>query len=709
MAVLQKIRNKGTFLVGIVGLALFAFIAEEAVRSFQSTANESRQQVGEVLGESLSVQDFNALVEEYSDFIKSMQGVSQLDEQQMAGIRDQVWQNYVTTKLIENECKEVGLTVTDAEVQSVISRGNHQLLAQLPFRSSNGKFDVSQLRDFINQYDNFKSNPTQIDPQMMEQYESVYKAWKFIEKQIHQDLLIQKYNSALMSSAIVGKSQLEAAYEARSTVYNVVTAALPYSSIDDSEVKVEDSDLKSKYNEMKEVFKNNSEIRVAEIISVNVSASQADREALTTEMTEVAANISQTDNVAKFVRESGSELAYSTMPVSKKNLPLDIQNSLDSIAVGSVVGPFVSSDNTMNVVRLIAKSIIPDSVECRTIGVSDRKTADSIIAAIQGGAPFDTIASKYNQQGAKIWITGQMYEGQTLDTDNGKYLKAVVDGAVGSLQAVEIGQGTIVLNITDRRAMTEKYDVAIVKKSIDFSRDTYTEKYNQLSQFLAENKTASDIRKNSISKGYFIQKINITSDAHNVANVSGTREVLRWIFDGDRDTSDVSPLYEVGNNDNLMVVILSNVIEKGYASLEQEDVKSYVRMLVQNDKRAAILQNKIADMNIDQVAKQKGASVDTINHITFAGNVYVPSLGVSERSIAGSIAGKKVGDLIKAVKGDAGVYTFKVLSATKDSGEFNAKSEAVQAQNQTFGAISQNLIQRLIEKANVKDNRYLFY
>ena len=54
MAVLGKIRSKGALLVSIIGLGLFAFIAEEAFRSCESTKNNERQQIAEVLGEKLS-------------------------------------------------------------------------------------------------------------------------------------------------------------------------------------------------------------------------------------------------------------------------------------------------------------------------------------------------------------------------------------------------------------------------------------------------------------------------------------------------------------------------------------------------------------------------------------------------------------------------------------------------------------------------------
>ena len=48
MAALQSIRKKGALLVGVLGLALFAFIAEEFFRSIETTSAINRCQVGEV-------------------------------------------------------------------------------------------------------------------------------------------------------------------------------------------------------------------------------------------------------------------------------------------------------------------------------------------------------------------------------------------------------------------------------------------------------------------------------------------------------------------------------------------------------------------------------------------------------------------------------------------------------------------------------------
>ena len=119
MAAIGKIRSWGPILVAVIGLALFAFIAEELVRSFDVTKNEQRQQVGKVLGEKISYQDFQALVDEYQEVLK-MQGRDNLSEDENNRLRDQVWQEFAMNTIVADEADKLGLVVTDEELKNVL-------------------------------------------------------------------------------------------------------------------------------------------------------------------------------------------------------------------------------------------------------------------------------------------------------------------------------------------------------------------------------------------------------------------------------------------------------------------------------------------------------------------------------------------------------------------------------------------------------------
>ena len=156
MAALQSIRSKGALLVGALGLALFAFIAEEFFRSLETTSNMDRNIVGEVYGEKLNIQDFQQMVDEQSEVAKMqmrMQGQDgTLNDQQTEQIREQVWQQFVQKSMIEHECDKLGLFVTDGEVQEALRQGDAQSLQMMTmfFRNQQtGRFDLQSLQDFM--------------------------------------------------------------------------------------------------------------------------------------------------------------------------------------------------------------------------------------------------------------------------------------------------------------------------------------------------------------------------------------------------------------------------------------------------------------------------------------------------------------------------------------------------------------------------------
>ena len=717
MATLQKIRNKGKFLIGIVGLALFAFIAEEFVRSLTYTQTESRQRVGEIYGEKINVQEFNAMVEEYTDVVKFTQGLTTLSDDQLSMMRDQVWQSLVNEKLIQHECEKLGITVTDAEMQDIISKGRNPMLAQTPFRTQQGTFDVNALKQFLNQYNEVMTNP-ELTSEIKEQYTQMNNYWKFIEKTIRQQTLAQKYQNLLGSLMVSNPVAAQANFDGRTNESEILLAALPFSSVADDQVTVEDNEIKAKWNEMKELFRTEQETRDVKYIDIKVTASEADKANLQKEMEGYAQALAEGAEPAKTVREAASQIPYSALPVSAKSLPHDIAEQLDSMSVGSQVGPFVHEhDNTINVVRLLGKVSLPDSVEVRQIAApgadmaAAELTADSILNALAAGANFDTIAKRYDQPATKAWITSSQYEGQAMDENNRKFINAITNAAVGSNNKIVLdGQGVIIAQVTDRRNIITKYDVAVIKRAIDFSKDTYGKAYNDFSSFLAGNAKAEDIEANAAQAGYTVQtRNNMSSTEHNVVNVRSTRDALRWIFNKDTKVGDVSPLYECGDNDHLLVLMVTGIHPKGYLSWDDEQIRTFLTGEVQKDKKAAILLEKMsAAKSIADVAKIEGAVTDTIKHINFTSTAFISKVGASEPALSGSVSKAAKGDFKSGLKGKSVVYAYQVLDQKKNDVKYDQKQEESTLQQSISRALS-SVTNELYQKANIKDNRYIFF
>nr|WP_287844328.1 peptidylprolyl isomerase [Prevotella sp.] len=716
MAALGTIRKRGVILVCIISFGLFAFIAEEAFRSCDSAKNNERQQIGEVFGEKISVQEFQKLVDEYTEVIKMQQGQDNLPEEQMNQVKDMVWNSYIQNKIVAHEAEKLGLTVTDAELQDILKTGTNPMLAQTPFvNQQTGRFDVSALQKFLADYKTQKANPS-ANAQMMDQYTKIYNYWSFIEKTLRQQTLAQKYQSLLAHCFLSNPVEAKMAFKEENEESKIQLAAFPYSDIQDDKVKVVESDLKAKYDEMKARFKQPVESRDIKFVDIQVEASQADRAALNKEFAGYQTQLAAAADPTEVVRKSASTVAYLGIPVGKDAFPSDIAATLDSMAVGATTAVKANkADNTLNIVKLVNKQQLPDSIQYRVIqvaaaSVAEAKTkADSIQGAISGGADFEAIAKKYGQTGEKAWMTTRQYEfAQSMDKDNKAFINALNTQAVNATSQLQLGQGYVILQVCDRKAMIEKYTAAVIKKNIDFSQDTYRTAYNKFSSFVSANQTADEIVKNAAKSGYKVQDLkDITTATHYVANIHSTREALKWIFEAKEGS--VSPMYECGNNDHLLVVVLDKINRIGFRGLDDPQVKEMVKAEVIKDKKAEMIEAKLNGVKNIAAAKSKGAKVSEVNQITFAAPVFVASAGASEPALSGAVSATKRGAFsAHPVKGNAGVYLFLVTNKSNRPVKFNEKAQEQKCRQKSM-QYAGNFMNELYLNANVVDNRYLFF
>ncbi len=716
MAALGTIRKRGVILVCIISFGLFAFIAEEAFCSCDSAKNNERQQIGEVFGEKISVQEFQKLVDEYTEVIKMQQGQDNLPEEQMNQVKDMVWNSYIQNKIVAHEAEKLGLTVTDAELQDILKTGTNPMLAQTPFvNQQTGRFDVSALQKFLADYKAQKANPS-ANAQMMDQYTKIYNYWSFIEKTLRQQTLAQKYQSLLAHCFLSNPVEAKMAFKEENEESKIQLAAFPYSDIQDDKVKVLESDLKAKYDEMKARFKQPVESRDIKFVDIQVEASQADRAALNKEFAGYHTQLAAAADPTEVVRKSASTVAYLGIPVGKDAFPSDIAATLDSMAVGATTAVKANkADNTLNIVKLVNKQQLPDSIQYRVIqvaaaSVAEAKTkADSIQGAISGGADFEAIAKKYGQTGEKAWMTTRQYEfAQSMDKDNKAFINALNTQAVNATSQLQLGQGYVILQVCDRKAMIEKYTAAVIKKNVDFSQDTYRTAYNKFSSFVSANQTADEIVKNAAKSGYKVQDLkDITTATHYVANIHSTREALKWIFEAKEGS--VSPMYECGNNDHLLVVVLDKINRIGFRGLDDPQVKEMVKAEVIKDKKAEMIEAKLNGVKNIAAAKSKGAKVSVVNQITFAAPVFVASAGASEPALSGAVSATKKGAFsAHPVKGNAGVYLFLVTNKSNRPVKFNEKAQEQKCRQKSM-QYAGNFMNELYLNANVVDNRYLFF
>lgn len=719
MTALGKIRSKGILLIIIIGLGLFAFIAEEAFRSCNGIKGQNSQQIGEVLGEKIYVQDFQKLLEEYQDAMKLTMRTDNLSEDQLNQLKDQVWQQLVSERVMKEDCKKLGLTVTEDELQNVLNDGTNQLLTQTPFvNQQTGRFDVSILKQFIDAYRKAEASN---NSQQLDQMRPAYNYWLFVEKNLRTQLLAQKYQSLLANCVLSNKVEAKMAFNEENEEAQIQLASIAYNTIKDADIKVTDEELKAKYEELKPAFRQQQETRDVKMVDIQVKASATDRAQLQKDMAGYQKQLAAAADPTQVVSKSGSMIQYIGLPVSGKAFQQypDIASKIDSMAVGTTGVVENTKDNTYNIVRILSRTELPDSVEFRQIQVGGktleaaRASADSIQKALAAGGDFQAIAKRYGQDSTTTWFTGAMYEqASTMSQDNRAYIEALLNGAVGSTQNIELTQGNVVIQVLNRKAMKSKAVAAVIKKEIRFSDNTYSKAYNRFSQFVTQSQASlADLQKHATKFGYTVQDLNdFATSSHTVGNVggSGIRDAIKWIFEAKE--GQVSQLFEAGKeNDHLLVLCMTKIHPQGYRPWDDAQVKEILKREVIRDKKAEMIMAKLKGVNSIAATQAKGAKVSTVNQITFAAPAFIQATGAAEPALSGAVAATAQGKFCSApVKGNAGVYVFQVVKKQMRPAKYNEEQQ-IQMCRQRAMQYMGNFMQDLVFGAGVVDNRYLFF
>ena len=721
MAALQKIRSS-SWIIGLMGVGMFLFILTMVLdQNTLSVLRNSSNNAGSVYGNSLSQQEFYEMVNEASEVAKLTMGGS-LSDEQTDQLRDKVWQEYVQFELIKHETDKLGLEVTDKEVEQAIKEGTAQAFQNVPmFMQPTGRFDYTALQNFLKQAKAMQGQQT--NPEVAQQIATINKLWAYTEKQLRRELLMVKYQTVFMRSFTTNPVAAKMEYDARSMASTAEVASFPSASLPQKDVKVTDEDLNSAYKAYKELFRMDQESRSIKYVDVEVTASAADRKALEDKMQELYQKMQAGGDLATLVNSSKSVMHYVDLPLSDNLFPADVKAELEKMTPGQLNAPqYNAQDNTINIVKLVNKSQSPDSILYRALPVQAADAtaattrADSMLKALNSGASFAELAKKAGIPSDSVWITAQQFENPQLSGDNLAFVKSLLNAPLKQYAVMEMQGMKVVLQVLDRKAIKTKYTAAVVKVPVDFSKATYDAAVSKMNRFLAANHTLADLVKNAPKEGYRVaDQENFVTSAHNIGaegynpGVRGSKEAVKWVFDEAKE-GDVSSLYQVGEaNNHLLVVALSKVNDGNYLTLDNKEVKNYLTLIVKRDKLAEIATQKYTGIKSVAQAKAKGAIVENVENLTFAGQTAATAVGVNEPKLAGAIAATKKGASTPMVFGAGGAYIARIIDRKNISTEkFDAKVVMQQKQQAMMQELGQATLFVLRHNAKVQDNRYKF-
>lgn len=712
MATLQSIRSKGPLLLIIIGLAMLAFILGDAWKIIRP--NQGIQYVGTIAGEDITAMDFQDELEVYTDVVKFANQISDITEEEQNSLKDEVWSTMVRTRLIENEAKGIGLTVTDAEVRDVIERGTDPMLARTPFSNTDGGFDADVLKSFLAFYKEL--DPSMVQAEEYQYYQSMYNYWLFIEKNIKSNLLYDKYTSLIKASILCNPVASKSAFDNRIKRADVLMALLPYSSIADADVKVTSSDLKAVYNEAKPSLYNYSESRDIVYIDYEILPSQADRDALLAEVNEIVDQLEgDVEDYASFLRRAGSVESFSEVARSAKNLPMDVAERLDSVKEGGVFGPYYSAyDDTYNAFKYISSTTGYDSIQFALIQVdmedeaAAEKRADSIItAARKRGADFQAIAQNYGQSAPEQWLAADSYEPAAIDGENALYVNTLNSMKKGDVTRINVQGVILIIKVSDVKTPLKKYNLAVVKRPVEFSEETSNAAYNKLSAFLSQNTTVEDLKNNAEDSDFrLLFYPGFENYNHNVGGVAKSREALRWAFEAQE--GEVSRIYEVGNaNDHLLAVGVEKINPRGTRSIQ--DAAASLSLKALNNKKFEVLKGQLAGKSIDELKAIDGVRLDTIRSLNFNNDAYISSIFSNEAIVGPSVFNLEQNELTVPMKGENCAFVAEKISEDRYTAEFDEASESLRTRSMVSSRIMGSILEELYYKAKVVDNRYKIF
>lgn len=704
MATLEKIRSKGVLLVVVVGLALLAFIVGDFLNSGSSYFNKSRETVAEIVGEDVNIKDYSASIEQMAEVYKIETGNTELSEEIMVQLRQSVWESMVNEKILNAEAKKLGLAVSPDELSDrCIGNNIHPLIMQRrAFAGQNGQFSRAALVQFLN---SLEQTPT--DEEMKQQLDKAKNYWMFWEKNVKNSILQEKYN-ALISKAVSANSiDAKMSYQDRKVSMDVAYVVKPYFMVSDSVVKVTDSEIKERYNKQKEQYKQDANCSI-NYVAFYVKPSKEDYKEVETWMGKLSNEFKTTTDVAGLVN-SNSDVMYDGRNYSTKTVPATLKDFAFGNAAGAIYGPVFVND-TYTMARVMESGIMQsDSVKLRHIFLveKDAAKADSLVAAIKGGADFAALAKQYSavQQtaanGGEIGWLSQGMQGMDKEVLTNAFAKGV-----NEVFTIKNAQGVQIMQVTEKTQARPKVKLAILERKVVPTTKTNSKIYNDAKEFAVDLKAAT-FESKAKEKGYIVRPAaDVYTTVDKIADIPQSRQIVRWAFKSDK--GDVSEVFECG--DQFVVAVTTEKNDKGYRSVDK--MKDQLKAEIVKDKKAELLIKELSELlaknpSLEGLAASMNDSVKVATGVNFA--AYQFGVAGFEPAVIGKSCIVAAGKVSAPIKGNAGVYVVRTGNKVQNPQPFDANMEKMQLNGRMSYSMPYMIIQDLKDKAEVVDNRLNFF
>lgn len=703
MATLQTIRNRGGLLVSIViGLALAAFIVGDALSSGASIFNSSRNKVGEIAGESISIMDYQNKISRNEEMVKSMNGTSALNEEQQSMLRENTWQQMVMEIVMNREYDELGISVSGDELYDMLLGDNMNPSVRQMF----GNADPTQIRAYIKSLmDLPASNPQKA-------------FWLNLEEQITTTRKQAKYNDLVAKALYTTDAQAEESAANGADKADISYIVKTYASIEDSTVQVSNDEIRNYYESHKTLFEQ-PESRKIVYVNFDVEASGEDYAETEKWVAKLIPEFAESENPQEFV-DLSSDKKFDTYYYKKSEITNDSLADFLFNAKNSVYGPYVES-NSYRISRAASRRMLPDSVRARHILIAPennnyvqaKNVADSLAGLLKKGADFETLAKQFStDQNSAVnggdlgWFGPRMMVQPFSDT--------VFFAKVRDIKVVVTQFGAHVVQVTDRARPVEKIQIATIEKEIIPSQVTINKIYNEARSFAAHVSNQTDFEK-SVGEFNLSKRIaTLNKNDRNIAGMENARELVRQTYLASTPgkailNNEGSNIFDSGNK--FTVAILTDVQEEGISPVNT--VAGTIKRELIRKKKAEILEKELqaaisGSESLLSVAQKAGLDVKDATDVSF-NSFQIPGAGVEPKVIASATLTEQ-GTISEPIAGNQGVYVIMVNNRTVDevTPEVLSQTKEGMEQSNKYRANYQ-AVQALLKNAEIKDTRYKFY
>ena len=704
MAVIGRIRKHSTVLLVVIGLALFAFIMGDFVRSSGSVNNK----VGTINGEDITYTEFFSRVSKQEDIYKRNTGKDNLTFEETFQIREMVWEMILQEQLLGKEYKKLGIEVTEEEMDDLIKgRNPHPIILQVFRDPETGSFNPA----FVEQ---FMANINQARPEEREFFNQIVD-------EIKKERYSAKYNTLITKSyylpSAIAKMKFEESYSSK----NIRVVQANYRMIEDSKISLTDDDYKKWYEDHKYFFKQDESVDM-EYVIFDIKPTPEDLEEIQNGVNELFEEFKVSENPIGFINTL-PESRYDSTFFKKGMLPMGFDSLVFAMNEGSFVAPFVEN-NIHYFGKLLSVHARPDSIKASHLLIAHKEARngetatrtkeeaksyiDSLLVSLKRNpAEFDNAILALSEFPNAKRDTGNLSWMIDGDMNFQLFFDSLLTVSVNDFRIVESGLGYHILRVTDKTAPVKKVRVAIAKKEIEPSEMTIQNVYTLANQLSGENENIEAFNKAIVDKGYNKRLAeSVGKMQYTIPGVQNGREIVRWCFAEKTEAGQVSQVYDIDGQ--YVVAAVKSYRKEGYAELN--DVKKMIEPLVIRDRKAEKLIDDISKMgvkDIDAIAQKLNANVDSLPNVVFAS--YNLGRFGPEPSVVGNIAALKKGTVSKPIKGEQGVYVVAVDEINPAPENMDIRFVSMQLASMFNQRVQNTLFEAIKEKAKIKDNRYHFY